>query len=402
LLNPRRRRADGELTRVPGIEHSRRTPVALQGTIDAFPLTDVLQLLSSASKSGRLLLQGDRGHAELWIEQGSVVGGDAGAATSGAAQLVFELLRFSDGSFVFDVADGTPATMVEPAALDECVSAAAELLEEWVRIETVVPSMQHGIAIAAELSGDSVSLTADEWRIVAAAGDAPSVGELATRLGLDEFGAGAALAQLVERSLLVVHEPRAVRPLWSSDDPSPMSAVTTEVDVFEPSSEPPVIADTADEVEEDTFPERFPIDDLLGGGTDDTGGPWAAEEDDAHRFAAAQTFEPLGTDGFDEAGYGEAGEGLPDRTAEAWDEVVAGQTSATEEPWHEPAVDPAEQQAADDTADEVLRQMSRLSPKAAEAIAAALNGPNPTSPVSHEVVAAQSENDGPVSFMGSF
>ncbi len=181
--------------------------MALQGTIDAFPLTDVLQLLSSASKSGRLLLEGDRGRAELWIDEGSVVGGDAGAVTSGAAQLVFELLRFDDGSFVFDVADGAPPVAVEPVALIECVGAASELLEEWVRIESVVPSMQHGVAIAAELAGESVSLSADDWRIVAAAGDAPSVGELAARLGLDEFGAGAALAQLVERSLLVVNEP---------------------------------------------------------------------------------------------------------------------------------------------------------------------------------------------------
>ena len=132
--------------------------MALQGTIDAFPLTDVLQLLSSASKSGRLLLEGDRGRAELWIEEGSVVGGDAGAVTSGAAQLVFELLRFDDGSFVFDVADGVPPVAVEPAALVECVGAASELLEEWVRIESVVPSMQHGVTIAAELDGESVSL----------------------------------------------------------------------------------------------------------------------------------------------------------------------------------------------------------------------------------------------------
>ena len=59
--------------------------MALQGTIDAFPLTDVLQLLSSASKSGRLLLEGDRGRAELWIEEGSVIGGDPAGSASKAA-----------------------------------------------------------------------------------------------------------------------------------------------------------------------------------------------------------------------------------------------------------------------------------------------------------------------------
>ena len=162
--------------------------------------------------------------------------------------------------------------------------------------------------------------------------------------------------------------------------------------------EPPVVP--AEPLDEETFPDRFPIDDLLGG--DEVDGPWAPEDDDAHRFAAAQTFEPLGADGFDEVSHGEPGDDLQGRTAEAWDDVVAGQVSGGDEPWTEPAADPAEQQAADDTTDEVLRQMSRLSPKAAEAIAAALNGPNPTTPVSHEVSGGRSDNDGPVTFMGSF
>ena len=164
LLNPRRLRADGGLTRVPGIEHSRRTPVALQGTIDAFPLTDVLQLLSSSSKSGRLLLEGDRGRAELWIDEGSVVGGDAPLHRPGAAQLVFELLRFDDGSFVFDAARRErPRSRSTPAELGECVRAAAELLEEWVRIEAVVPSMRHRVEIAPELAEEAV--TVDRCRV---------------------------------------------------------------------------------------------------------------------------------------------------------------------------------------------------------------------------------------------
>ncbi len=168
--------------------------------------------------------------------------------------------------------------------------------------------------------------------------------------------------------------------------------------MVEPSVVPP------ESLDEEAFPDRFPIDDLLGGG-DEADGPGPRRTTMRTRFAApAQTFEPLGADSFDEVGYDEPGDDLQGRTAEAWDDVVSGQVSGSgDETWTEPAVDPAEQQAADDTADEVLRQMSRLSPKAAEAIAAALNGPNPPTPVSHEAVGrVRSDNDGPVSFMGSF
>jgi hypothetical protein len=369
--------------------------VALQGTIDAFPLTDVLQLLSSSSKSGRLLLEGDRGRAELWIEAGSVVGGAANGATTGAALLVFEMLRFADGSFVFDAIDGAPPVAVTPAELAECVPAAAELLEEWVRIEAVVPSMAHGIAIAPELAEDAVTVGADEWRIVAAAGDSPSVGDLAARLGLDEFSTCAALADLVARALLVVTEPRV-----SVAGPAPEAAPETPFTVEDDRGSldaPPAPEVVEAPAEEETFPERFPIDDLLGG-AEENDGPWVAQDDEGHRFAAAQTFEPLGAESFGEPAVDEH---LPDRTAEAWDEVVSGQ-SPVEEPWQELPMDPADQQAADETADEVLRQMSRLSPKAAEAIAAALSGPASTTPVSHDTTGERRDNDGPVTFMGSF
>ena len=85
-------------------------------------------------------------------------------------------------------------------------------------------------------------------------------------------------------------------------------------------------------------------------------------------------------------------------------EAADGPVQAIEEPWQELPIDTADQQAADETADEVLRQMSRLSPKAAEAIAAALNSPSssPAAPLSHDTGADRRDGDGPVTFMGSF
>ncbi len=395
--------------------------MALQGTIDAFPLTDVLQLLSSSAKSGRLLLEGDRGRAELWIEEGSVVGGDPAGPASGAAQLVFELLRFDDGSFVFDPPDATadgPPLAVEPVGLDECVRDAVALLEEWERIEAVVPSMRHRLRLVDELVEDEVTLGAQEWRLVTVVGDGPSVARAAERLGLDEFACCAALAELVGRSLLVVEEPMDGS-LDAPGDVGPAPVGTTRsdlgsaVDVGEPATDPDASAVRSVAAEEETFPEHFPIDDLLGGSSE-AEGPWSADDGDAHRFAAAQTFDTRGTDQYAADAFGAPETDLTDRTAEAWDDVVAGQSTvpeaadgpvqAIEEPWQELPIDTADQQAADETADEVLRQMSRLSPKAAEAIAAALNSPSssPAAPLSHDTGADRRDGDGPVTFMGSF
>src|SRR5262245_32794776 len=46
--------------------------MALQGTLDTFELPDVLRLLASTKKSGRLHLQSDRGTGDVWLDEGRV------------------------------------------------------------------------------------------------------------------------------------------------------------------------------------------------------------------------------------------------------------------------------------------------------------------------------------------
>ena len=51
--------------------------MALQGTIETFALPEVLRLLGSGAKTGRLRLSGDRGSGSVWIDGGKVVGAEA-------------------------------------------------------------------------------------------------------------------------------------------------------------------------------------------------------------------------------------------------------------------------------------------------------------------------------------
>lgn len=356
--------------------------MALQGTIDAFPLTDVLALLSSSSKSGRLSLEGDRGRAALWIEQGSVTGGTSQVDHPSARDLVFALLRFGDGAFVFDGADEPPPFAVDPTPLEECIAAAVTMLDEWRSIEAVIPSMQHRVRLAPELSVDAVSVTAEQWRLLAACSGSPTVAEVALATGLDEFGCCAALSSLVNQDLLLVSQPV----------PTVDAAPAPLLDAPQP------VEDFASPHPDGGFPDHFPIDDLLGT-SEPAPESWVADEPSPQRFAAAQTFEPLGSGAFSQESFSEPEPDVHDRTAEAWDDVVAAQEQDAD-PWPAP-VDDTSIPSPDDTADEVLRQMSRLSPKAAEAIAAALNGPTPT-PSSEPVGPDDRPDEGPVTFMGSF
>ena len=390
--------------------------MALQGTIDAFPLTDVLQLLSSSTRSGRLLLEGDRGRADLWLDEGSVVGGESTAPSDSAALLVFEMLRFTDGSFVFDAplgADAAPPCSVEPTTLDDCLAQAAVLLSEWSRIEAVLPSPRHVIRIAGELPASSITLSADEWRLLATLGDGRSAADLSDGLGCSEFETSSAIVAMVERSLLVVQPPASADEQMLPSDRTELFhgvSVSTHDALANGDGSSNGEHRMNAEAEDPSFPERFPIDDLLGAEGSPQGGTWPDDAGEGSRFAAAQSFESLAAEAFSPDRVAGPDSRAHGRTAEAWDDVVAGfdpveQASAGQDrsvgPVDHPGMVDGLGHGADDTADEVLRQMSRLSPKAAEAIAAALNTPATSAPDA-EGPLDRRDNDEPITYLGSF
>lgn len=391
--------------------------MALQGTIDAFPLTDVLQLLSASTRSGRLMLDGDRGHADLWLDEGSVVGGESAAPSDSAALLVFEMLRFTDGSFVFDgpvPPDAAPLRSVVPTTLDECLVEAASLLEEWSRIEAVLPSRRHVIRLAAELPAPSITVGADEWRLLATLGTDTSAAQLADGLGRGEFDTSSLIVAMVERSLLVIDVPMSenvpVSPQGGVEHRQDLNAAIPDgvaLGESDPGTAEPEHVVTSDP----SFPERFPIDELLGDDAASPGGAWPEGPAEGSRLAAAQSFEPLGAEAFSHDAVVGLDPSVQDRTADAWDDVVAGfdpveqrpagQDPSAATPDDRPSEVGAAGHSSDDTADEVLRQMSRLSPKAAEAIAAALSTPAAGAP-EVEGPLDRSDGDGPITYLGSF
>ena len=114
--------------------------MALQGTLDTFALPDVLRLLASTRKSGRLLVQGDDGNGSLYLDGGSVVGGETNLApTDEGHEVLFELLRLGDGSFLFDPAENTPDPGA-PAEVEDVIAKAESAHAEWQDLSTVVPS----------------------------------------------------------------------------------------------------------------------------------------------------------------------------------------------------------------------------------------------------------------------
>lgn len=178
--------------------------MALQGDLSSFALADVLRLLAGTSKSGALEVSSSVGSGEVWLKEGSVVGGAVPGAPHAlrGADVVLELLRFHGGSFVFD--DSVDITEEGGDTVDATLSEAEGLLAEWLDVESVVPSMDAWLTLEPELSGEATSVAADDWRMVATIGSGRSVRALAGMLELTDLAASRQVKALAEQGLVQV------------------------------------------------------------------------------------------------------------------------------------------------------------------------------------------------------
>lgn len=338
--------------------------MALQGTLDTFALADVLRLLSATQKTGRLRIGGGRGGGSIWMTGGAVTGLEVSHApyATEPVDALFELLRFTEGSFTFDtdVAHETPTV---PAGIEELLTAAEALLAEWREIESVVPSMDAWVTLSRSLASDTVSIDRERWTTLVAVGAGASVRSVATALQLGELPVSRAVRDLVELGVaeisLVAPEP-AARP---SADAECVGADPAEPELDQPTDDHDVLP-TARPIrarrprttlvasDEPAEPERFVPLQLPGRGP-------AAYDTEADTEAGTEA-------GSEADGQAEADRTIADLSQA---DLAAAFPGLASRPSPEVPVD----EEADD--DEMARQLATLSPRAAEAVRAAAGAP---------------------------
>jgi hypothetical protein len=227
--------------------------VALQGTIETFALPDVLRLLASTKKTGCLRLDGSRGAGSIWVDSGSIVGGEASGAphASGADEVLFEMLRFKEGDFVFD-ADADVQVRHSPTDVDGALDAAEKMLTEWKTIEAVVPTLDHVVTLKSELAEAEVTVSADRWKTIVTIAGGANVGQVGDALELGELPISRNVKELIELGLVEIGEPGTIAsatpppppapPAYAEPEPAPVLSLAPEADevpaddVFDPNA----------------------------------------------------------------------------------------------------------------------------------------------------------------------
>lgn len=227
----------------------------LEGTLDAFSLPDIFQLLSFTKKSGGLHLRRSGVHGCVYFADGAISGAlsddarqslarrlvaaaqiplaalqdavaraeadgigvgrallEAGAVdettlravvTDQAVDAVFDFLRWPDGEFSLAVDEICPDDVGVRLATDEIVAEARSRFDVWERACRVIPSPETVLAIPVCV-GEEPRLSRAEWALLALVDGRRTVAEVVALAGRGDFAVVSALAGLVERHLLVV------------------------------------------------------------------------------------------------------------------------------------------------------------------------------------------------------
>lgn len=230
----------------------------LEGTLDAFSLPDIFQLLSFTRKTGGLHLRTSSAEGVIWFTDGTVTGAssdttrqslarrivattdieedalvsavemavehpatgvtraliDAGVLTAEAiagpareltVDAVFDLLRRPEGSFSFEVDESNADDVGVVLSVEELVVETTKRGEGWDAVASIIPSPTAVLAMPVVPPADT-TLNRDEWSLLALTDGRRSVADVVELAGTGQYTAVTNLAALVARGLLEVRE----------------------------------------------------------------------------------------------------------------------------------------------------------------------------------------------------
>jgi len=175
--------------------------VSLEGTLETIALPDVLALLSVTAKTGELRIESRGGVGSVWFDAGRLAGFDVGTHTT-AVDSLFGLLRLDEGHFKFYTGT-SPLHAVEPQDVAPALEEAESRLVQWAGIAAAVPSMYSQLSLLGSAEGP-VTLSVDQWQLVATIGGGKSVTDVLTTRGFGEFDGCKAVKELVDLRLVHV------------------------------------------------------------------------------------------------------------------------------------------------------------------------------------------------------
>lgn len=179
----------------------------LQGTFDILDFTEILHLLGGRGVTGRLHLRSRSITANLFFEEGSLVGADQSEHQPAAAtgdvrgrleEVCFELLDADRGSFEFQPGKPTSLPGAVRLKVDTVLSRARTRLDEWRALTERVPSLDVHPRVVTDLDTSEVTLDKERWRMLTAIDGRRNLRAIGRTLNLSDFEACRLLVDLLD------------------------------------------------------------------------------------------------------------------------------------------------------------------------------------------------------------
>ncbi len=229
----------------------------LEGSLDAFSLPDVFQLLSLTKKSGGLHLTNGQVSGVVYFAGGAVTGAssdasrqalarrlvglgaaddaalrraveraaadgagvtralvEAGAVDPSVVQrlalqqvvdAVFDLLRWPNGDFSFAMGEENPDEVGLSVPADQVVGEAAARRESWESLSRLIPSPDVVLTMPVVVP-EGTTVAQDEWALLSLVDGVRPVGELVDVSGAGQFAVVSTLGALLQRGLLAIRD----------------------------------------------------------------------------------------------------------------------------------------------------------------------------------------------------
>lgn len=173
----------------------------LQGSLDDFPVDEVLHFLDAAGRPGRLVVEGSL-PADLLVGSSTLGCPTAGVDRAAIVERLFHLLLVGDGPFTFTPGDDVDVTAGWP--LDGMVEEVRARADRWRVLSQALPSLDVVVRLLPRREAASVTLPAGTWDVVVAVDGVRSVRAVALEVGADAFTTMEAVHFLLEHDLAAV------------------------------------------------------------------------------------------------------------------------------------------------------------------------------------------------------
>jgi hypothetical protein len=203
--------------------------VSFQGSLADLALPEIVQLVSSSSKTGCFHLSDGGAKGQVFLQEGRIV--HAQVEDVVGEEAVYQLAIWNRGEFFFETGASSAAQTINKGNTNLLMEAARRL-DEWKVLQKKVPSMDLVPEfVIPETKEGQINLNTSEWLILSKIDGRRSIKGIANASGLSTFEACKILYGLIATSLIRLKEP--------APPPRPAAPVATAAPVPPAAPAPP-------------------------------------------------------------------------------------------------------------------------------------------------------------------